>query len=39
MRRTGALMRDVIAERLKALDAQGMQLQPKVDDRIQRKQP
>jgi len=39
MRRTGALMRDVIAERLKAVDAQGVQLQPKVDDRIQKVQP
>lgn len=39
MRRTGALMRDVIAERLKLVDAQGAQLQPKVDDRIQRGQP
>ena len=39
IRRTGALMRDVIADRLKALDTQGRPLQPSTDDRIQRGQP
>jgi len=39
MRRTGALMRDVIADRLRAIDARGAQLEPKMDDRIRRGHP